>query len=178
MPLLNIDASRRLVETANRVVSIANRNAERQQAELNLILHRAHANPVGRVAVQEASRKGLTLVPGESLVRAGEFHHVDGGTVCFDMAWFGERGFRGDRVLAGLLARAVAGPFAGELVTAMYAAAAGEPPESPAAHYVRRHQAELRRMHSQHPRMFTELARGKWAFNPPRDIEQSQARVR
>lgn len=178
MPLLNIDASRRRVETADRVVSIANRNAGRQQAELNLILHRAHANPVGRVAVQEASRKGLTLVPGESLVRPGEFHHVDGGTVCFDMAWFGERGFRGDRVLAGLLARAVAGAFAGDLVAAMYAAAAGEPPESPAAHYVRRHQAELRRLHSQYPGMFAELVQVKCAFNPPRDFEEFASQLR
>lgn len=178
MPLLTIDTSRRRVETADRVISIANRHQERQQAELNLIVHRAHANPVGRIAVQAASRRGLTLIPGESVVRPSEFHHVDGNTVCFDMAWFGERGFRGDRLLAGLLAQAVAGAFAGELVAAMYAAAAGEPPESPGSHYARRHQTELRRLRAAHLSYFDELARVRCAFNPPRELEQFASQLR
>jgi hypothetical protein len=168
---LTLDAAKRYVETAARVVALPNRFAERQERQLELLVHRAWQNAAGRAVL--ASLGPRVLAPAESLARPGDASGYDATRLYLDLSEFGQRGFRGDRVLVSLAARALAGDFAALLAGEMFRSAEGEAPQSPVGHFVKRYAAELRRLEVQSRALWYRLAQVRANFNPPRALKQA-----
>lgn len=165
---LSLDASKRYVETEARVVALPNRFQEKQEQQLELLVHRAWQNAAGRAVLESLGPRGIA--PAESLVRPGDAAGYDAARLYLDLTEFGQRGFRGDRVLVSLAARALAGDFAALLVEEMFGSAEGEAPQSAVAHFVRRYAAELRRLEVQSHALWSRLAQVRVNFNPPRSV--------
>ena len=165
---LTLDAGKRYVETSARVVALPNRLQEKQEQQLELLVHRAWQNAAGRAVLESLGPR--VIAPAESLVRPGDAASYDPTRLYLDLTEFGQRGFRGDRVLVSLAARALAGDFAALLVEEMFGSAEGEAPQSPVGHFVKRYAAELRRLEVQSRALWGRLAQVRANFNPPRAL--------
>lgn len=165
-----IDGARRYVTTEARVVALPNRFQARQEEQLELLVHRAWNNAAGRAVLEAGGPR--VVAPAESLVRPGDASSYDAERLYVDLTEFGLRGYRGDRLLVSLAARAMAGDFAALLVEEMFGSAEGEAPQTALAHFVKRYAAELRRLETGSRPLWERLARVRANFNPPRAVAE------
>lgn len=165
---LTLDAAKRYVETEARVVALPNRFREKQEQQLELLVHRAWQNGAGRAVLESLGPR--VIAPAESLVRPGDASGYDAARLYLDLSEFGQRGFRGDRALVSLAARALAGDFAALLAEEMFGSVEGEAPQTALGHFVKRYAAELRRLEVQSRALWDRLAQVRANFNPPRAL--------